>query len=100
MPELIPNEKFASDLERIRSNKALLKKIAKCMLFLEQNPSHPGLNLERIVNDPAAWSARVDWKYRLSFEPSAYRESGAPDWTHPIKLLRVLDHEDLYKNPH
>ncbi len=100
MSELIPNEKFVSDLERIRSNKVLVKKVAKCLHFLEQNPSHPGLNLERIVNDPTAWSVRVDKKYRLSFEPSAYCESGAPDWTQPIRLLRVLDHDDLYKNPH
>lgn len=100
MPELIPNEKFVSDLEKISNNKVLIKKLAKCLHFLEQNPSHPGLNLERIVNDPTAWSARVDKKYRLSFEPSAYRDSGTPDWSQPIKLLRVLNHDDLYKSPH
>jgi len=47
-------------------------------------------NAERIINDPAAWSARVDSKYRLSFEPP----SGAS-----ILLLHLLNHDDLYKHP-
>ncbi len=100
MPELIPNKKFIADLEKFKKNPALIKKIAKCLKFLEANPLHPGLNIERIANDPRAWSARVDLKYRISFEPSASRENGAPDWTCPVNLLRILGHDDLYKTPH
>ena len=102
MPELIPNKKFIADLEKFRNNPPpikKLKKIAKCLKFLEANPLHPGLNIERIANDPTAWSARVDLKYRISFEPSAFRENGAPDWSHPIELLGILDHDDLYRSP-
>ena len=99
MPELIPNKKFVSDLERFKRRKALLKKIAKTINFLETNPMHPGLKIERIVNDPAAWSARVDKKYRISFEPTLHPSTGAPDWASPVKLLRILGHDDLYKSP-
>jgi len=100
MPELIPNKKFSAELEKLKTNKALIKKTAKCLAFLEHNPLHPGLNIERITNDPTAWSARVDKKYRISFEPSAFHPSGSPDWTSPIRLLRILTHNDLYKSPH
>ncbi len=100
MPQLIPNKKFVSDLEKLKKNKVLVKKLAKTLKLLETNPFHPGLNIERITNDPSAWSARVDKKYRISFEPSAWQKSGAPDWTLPLKLLRILDHDDLYKTPH
>ncbi len=99
MPELIPNKKFISDLEQFKHQKALLKKIAKTINFLEEKPYHPGLRIERITNDPSAWSARVDKKYRISFEPMAFLATGSPDWTSQLKLLRILDHDDLYKTP-
>ncbi|MFP4479252.1 MAG: hypothetical protein ACLFOA_00110 [Desulfohalobiaceae bacterium] len=63
MPELIPSKEFASDLEKLKSNKKLVQKTANCFNLLEENPFHPGLHLERIANDPRAWSARVDKKY-------------------------------------
>jgi len=100
MPELIPNKRFISDLGKLKKDKLLLKKNAKCLKFLDENPFHPGLKIERIANDPTAWSARVDKKYRISFEPSAYQKTGAPDWKVPLRLLRILDHDDLCKNPH
>jgi len=100
MPELIPNKKFLDDLAKRQRDAALVKKIAKALALLEANPRHPGLRIERIVNDPAAWSARIDKRCRLSFEPTAYLDSGAPDWTQPLLLLRILDHDDLYRSPH
>ena len=75
------------------------KKIAKTLRFLENNPLHPGLKLERIVNDAKAWSVRVDRRYRVSFEPEAFLPSGNPDWSGSVFLLRLLDHDDLYKRP-
>ncbi|MCK5507749.1 MAG: hypothetical protein KAI50_04415 [Desulfobacterales bacterium] len=99
MPELIPNKKFNSDLEKFKHQKALLKKIAKTINFLEEKPYHPGLSIERITNDPTAWSASVDKRYRISFEPMAFLPTGSPDWTSQLKLLRILDHDDLYKTP-
>lgn len=99
MPELIPSKKFLEDIEVFRSNLVLRKKIAKALSLLEKNPLHPGLNLERIVNDPTAWSVRVDKRYRISFDPVRLLSSGGPDWSANILLLRVLDHDDLYKHP-
>ena len=56
-----------------------------------------GLGIERITNDPSAWSARADRKYRISFEPTVLLPSGSPDWRSRITLLRIIDHDDLYK---
>lgn len=99
MPELIPSKKFLEDIEVFRTNKVLRKKIVKALNLLEKNPLHPGLNLERIVNDPTAWSVRVDKRYRISFDPAKILSSGSPDWSADILLLRVLDHDDLYRHP-
>jgi hypothetical protein len=99
MPKLIPSRKFLEDLEAYKSQKDIIKKIAKALAFFEANPHHPGLNLERIVNDPSAWSIRVDRRYRISFDPYKLLESGAPDWSGSVILLRVLSHDDLYSWP-
>jgi hypothetical protein len=74
-----------------------LKRNPAC--FFESNPRHPGLKIERIINDPTAWSARADKRYRISFEPVAYLESESPDWSSPVKPLRILAHDDLYTAP-
>ena len=99
MPLLVPSKKFIEDSEVFRSNPVLRKKIAKALSLIESNPFHPGLNLERIANDPTAWSVRVDRRYRISFEPAKLLPSGSPDWSAGVVLLRVLDHDDLYKHP-
>ncbi len=99
MPQLIPTKQFLKDMEVFRSNAILSKKIAKALALLEANPLHPGLHLERIVNDPSAWSARVDGRYRLSFDPGGCLPAGNPNWSAAITLLRILDHDDLYKSP-
>jgi len=99
MSKLIPSKKFLEDIEKIRSNVVLRKKIAKTLSQLENNPLHPGLHLERIVNDPTAWSVRIDRRYRISFDPGKLLPAGNPDWSGTIFLLRLLDHDDLYKHP-
>ena len=99
MPQLIPTKLFLKDMEQFRSNTIVRKKIVKSLAQLEANPLHPGLHIERIVNDPSAWSARVDIRYRLSFDPGGYLSAGNPDWSAALTLLRILDHDDLYKSP-
>ena len=99
MPQLIPSKLFLKDMEQYRSNAILRKKIVKALAQLESNPLHPGLHLERITNDPSAWSPRVDVRFRLSFDPSGYLPAGNPDWQMALTLLRILDHDDLYKSP-
>jgi Txe/YoeB family toxin of Txe-Axe toxin-antitoxin module len=98
MPQLTPAKLFIKDLEQFRSNKVLRKKIVKALASLEADPLHPGLHLERIINDPSAWSARVDGRHRLSLDPGGYLPAGNPDWSVEILLLRILDHDDLYKS--
>lgn len=97
MPKLVPSQKFLKDIEKFRSNATMRKKIAKTLTHLENNSLHTGLHLERIVNDPTAWSVRVDRKFRISFDPEDFLPSGNPDWTTSVLLLRLLDHDDLYK---
>jgi hypothetical protein len=99
MPKLIPSRKFLEDVEALRYDPLLRKKLAKALRFLEMNPRHSGLHLERIVNDPSAWSVRIDRQRRLSFDPEGYLPAGNPDWSAPLLLLRVLDHDDLYRHP-
>ena len=99
MPELTPTKLFLKDIDAFASNQALKKKIVKALAFLQENPNHPGLHIERIINDPTAWSVRVDIRYRISIDPKAYNAHGTPDWDKGIILLRILDHDDLYKKP-
>jgi hypothetical protein len=99
MPKLIPTEKFIEDAERFRRRPEIMKKIAKTLGLLEKNSIDPGLRLERIVNDPTAWAVRVDQQYRLSFDPEKMLAAGNPDWSASVRLLRLLDHDDLYRHP-
>ncbi len=72
MPSLIPSRKFLEDAEAFRRDAVLRKKLAITVRLPEMNPLCPGLHPERIVNDPTAWSVRIDQRYRLSFDPGAY----------------------------
>ena len=99
MPQLILTKLFLKDLEHLNADPILRKEIVKTLYLLERSPLHPGLHLERILNDQTAWSARVDGRYRLSFDPGAYHPAGNPDWKGDLILLRILDHDDLYKSP-
>jgi hypothetical protein len=98
MPKLIPTEKFIEDAECFRRRPEIMKKIAKTLRLLEKNPLHPCLRLERIANDPTAWAVPVDQQYRLSFDPEKTLPAGNPDWSAPVCLLRLLDHDDLYRH--
>jgi hypothetical protein len=69
------------------------------LTLIESDPLHPGLHLERIANDPRAWSIRVDRRYRISLDPLQTAPSGSPDWAQGAFLLRILDHDDLYRHP-
>ena len=99
MPKLTTSKLFVKDVEAVRSNSILVGKISKTLALLAENPFHPGLHIECIVNDPRAWSVRLDKRYRISLEPELYHKGGNPDWSGGILLLRILDHDDLYKHP-
>lgn len=97
---LVPSKKFVKDLKSFERNAVLRKKIAKALSILQSDPRHPSLNLERIVNDKTAWSVRVDINYRISIEPLNQNNKETTNWTDGIFLLRILNHDDLYKSPH
>ena len=99
MPELTPTKLSLKDIEAFVSNQPVQGKILKALAFLQENPFHPGLHLERIINDPTAWSVRVDRRYRISIDLKAHQSSVTPDWNEGIIPLRILDHNDLYKKP-
>jgi hypothetical protein len=99
MPKLIPSKKFLDDAERLEKNQVFRSKLIKALAVLERDPSYPGLRIERITNDPSAWSAWIDARYRLSFDPDAHLENGFPDWCAPLLLLRVHGHDDLNRMP-
>lgn len=82
-----------------RGSISLPAAVRKELGLLESNPLHPSLRLERIINDPSAWSLRVDKRYRLSFDPGGHHPAGNPGWNADITLLCILDHDDLYKSP-
>ncbi|MBT7558646.1 hypothetical protein HN615_17235 [Candidatus Woesearchaeota archaeon] len=100
MLELIPSKKFLKDVEKFKKQPILRKKIAKTLSLLKSNPRHPGLNLERIINDKTAWSIRVDRFYRISIESMQQNNLPVVNWEGGIFLLRVLEHDDLYRSPH
>jgi len=97
---LVPSKKFVKDLKVFERNAVLRKKIAKALSILQSDPRHPSLNLERIVNDKTAWSIRVDRGYRISIEPMNQNNKNTINWNDGIFLLRILNHDDLYKSPH
>lgn len=51
--------------------------------------THPSLNLEKIVGYKNVYSVRVNIHFRMSL---AFKDD-------EIVLRRVLNHEDLYRNP-
>ena len=100
MINLTPSKNFLKDTNAFKKNAIMRKKIVKALKLLQSNPQHPGLNLERFVNDKTAWSIRVDRKYRISIEPLQQNDPQITDWSKGIFLLRILDHDDLYHSPH
>ncbi|SMN11543.1 hypothetical protein SPBRAN_1824 [uncultured Candidatus Thioglobus sp.] len=98
--ELLPSKKFIKDLDAFKKSAILKQKIAKTLALIAADIRHPGLNLERIVNDKTAWSIRVDRSYRISLEPLNQDNKENVDWGAGVLLLRILNHDDLYKSPH
>jgi hypothetical protein len=54
-------------------DKALAKKIAKCMVLLGENPRHPGLGSHRFESFDAIYGERIWESYIENNTPSAWR---------------------------
>jgi mRNA-degrading endonuclease RelE of RelBE toxin-antitoxin system len=66
------------------------KKVIKQIKLLQIDHTHPSLHIEGISNRRGLFSARVNKRYRISFEFTG---------NDTILLRRVRDHDDLYLKP-
>ena len=67
----------------------------KAFMLFQENPSHPGLNIERIEGYPGIWSGRVSQKYRWTFH---FEQD--PDTGERICVHRFIGaNEDVYQKP-
>ena len=81
-------ETFKKDFQKLpdKVRKAAAKQITQLLM----DYTHPSLRLEGIAGTDGLFSIRVDRRYRISL---CFMEKDT------ILLRRVLDHDDLYKNP-
>jgi len=81
-------EVFEKDYQKLAPNvrKAAAKQIAQLLL----DHTHPSLRMEGIAGRKGLFAVRVDARHRISL---AFAESDT------ILLRRILDHDDLYRNP-
>jgi mRNA-degrading endonuclease RelE of RelBE toxin-antitoxin system len=65
------------------------KKVKKALRLLDGDPHHPSLQVHPIQGHAGIYEARVDQKYRLSFEFSGQN-----------RIVRNVDnHDECLKNP-
>jgi superfamily I DNA/RNA helicase/Txe/YoeB family toxin of Txe-Axe toxin-antitoxin module len=80
--------RFFDALERM--NPAISRNLSRTIKKLEQNPSQPGLNCERLGDKTSSiWSARINQSHRLIFFKSPNEDL--------ISLLYVGNHDEAYQ---
>jgi hypothetical protein len=67
----------------------------KAFLLFADNPSHPGLAIERIEGYPGVWSGRIGQKVRWTFHFEEDPESGERICVHRV----IGMHEEVYRKP-
>jgi mRNA-degrading endonuclease RelE of RelBE toxin-antitoxin system len=88
MPVIEFTETFWNLYEELPSQ--IKKKALKAVRLLGENPRHPSLESKSILGTPGIYEARVDKKYRFSYE----RLAG------DVLRLRVIgNHDEVLKNP-
>jgi len=82
------SDAFKKDYQSLppQVRKAANKQIVQLLI----DYSHPSLRLEGIAGRKGLFSVRIDRRYRISL---SFEEDGT------LLLRRVLDHNDLYRNP-
>ena len=84
---IIFSERFVRAYDRLPEE--IQKKVKKALRLLDDDPRHPSLQVHPIQRHPGVYEARVDLKYRLSFEFSGQD-----------KIVRNVDnHDECLKNP-
>lgn len=73
--------------------KEIQQKTIKALRLLAEDPFYPSLVVKRVQGAPGIWEARIDLKYRMTFQ---WEEKESQD----ICLLRNVDNHDVcLKNP-
>ncbi len=73
--------------------KPVQEKAVKALRLLAENPRHPSLQVKKIQGTENVWEARVDRKYRFTFQFE-------DDNDQTMIVLRNIDnHDDCLKNP-
>jgi mRNA-degrading endonuclease RelE of RelBE toxin-antitoxin system len=88
MPEIELTESFHKWYAKLPDN--IKKKTRKALRLLAENPRHPSLRSKPIEGAMGIFEARVDQKYRLTFE----RLPG-----NVLRIRVVGKHDEALKNP-
>jgi mRNA-degrading endonuclease RelE of RelBE toxin-antitoxin system len=85
---IVYTDRFKKAYQKLPTD--IQKKVQKALRFLDKNPRHPSLQVEKIKGGTDnIYEGRVDQKYRFSFQ-----FDGAD------KILRNVDnHDECLKNP-
>lgn len=67
----------------------------KAFLLFQENPSHPGLSIERIEGYPGLWSGRITQKYRWTFHFEEDSQTGDRICVHRT----IGAHDEVYRKP-
>ena len=72
---------------------SIQEKAIKALCLLAENPRHPSLQVKKIQGMENIWEARVDQKYRFTFQFENENDQ-------MVVVLRNIDnHDDCLKNP-
>ncbi len=69
--------------------RVIQKKIEKTLLLMDKNFRHPGLKSRPIEGAPGIYEARVDDKYRVTYQRNGDK----------LILRNVDNHDECLKNP-
>lgn len=84
---IVFTERFLSAYDRLPLE--IRKKVKKSLILLDANPRHPSLQVHPIRGKQGIYEARVDQKYRMSFQFDGVN-----------KIVRNVDnHDECLKNP-
>jgi len=84
---IIFSARFISASKRLPPE--IRKKVKKALMLLDANPRHPSLQVHPIKGTDGIYEARIDQKYRMSFQFDGEN-----------KVLRNVDnHDECLKNP-
>jgi mRNA-degrading endonuclease RelE of RelBE toxin-antitoxin system len=84
---IVFTEHFVRAYDRLPEE--IQKKVKKALRLLDDDPRHPSLQAHPIRRHAGVYEARLDQKYRLSFEFSGQD-----------KIVRNVDnHDECLKNP-